>query len=111
MKRVLLDENLDRRLKNYFSAGIEITTVPDLGWQSKKNGELLSAMREEGIDIPLTSDKNLRFQQNLTSFRIQVVVIIAFDNRLKALVNSITAIEEGLMSLTETDRYVEIDLR
>ncbi len=111
MKRVLLDENLDRRLKNYFSAGIEITTVPDLGWQSKKNGELLSAMRDEGLDILLTSDKNLRFQQNLTSFGIQVVVIIAFDNRLKALVNSITAIEEGPMLLTETDRYVEIDLR
>lgn len=111
MKRVLLDENLDRRLKNYFSAGMEITTVPDLGWQSKKNGELLSAMRDKGLDILLTSDKNLRFQQNLTSFGIQVVVIIAFDNRLKALVNSITAIEEGLMSLTETDRYVEIDLR
>lgn len=53
MKRVLLDENLDRRLKNYFSAELEITSVPDLGWQSKKNGELLAAMHEAGIDIPL----------------------------------------------------------
>ena len=49
MKRVLLDENLDRRLKNYFSAEFDITSVPDLGWQSKKNGELLTAMVAEGI--------------------------------------------------------------
>jgi predicted nuclease of predicted toxin-antitoxin system len=111
MKRVLLDENLDRRLKNYFSAETEITSVTDLGWQSKKNGELPSAMREEGIDILLTSDRNLRFRQNLTSFGVQIVVIISFDNRLKALVNSITAIENGLRSLTQTDQYVEIDLR
>lgn len=62
MKKALLDENLPRQLKNAFSSAIEVTTVPDLGWQSKKNGELLSAMVENGIEYLITADKNLRFQ-------------------------------------------------
>ena len=111
MKRVLLDENLDRRLKNCFSGELDVTSVPDLGWQSKKNGELLSAMKEEGIDILLTSDRNLRFQQNLADAGVQVVIIIAFDNRLKALINSIEKIESVILALPAAEQYVEIDLR
>ena len=68
MKRVLLDENHDRRLKNYFSAEIDVTCVPDLGWQSKKNGELLMAMDAEGIHYLITADRNLQFQQNLDKY-------------------------------------------
>ncbi len=63
MKKVLLDENLPRQLKQLFTADLDVTSVPDLGWQSKKNGELLSAMSAEGIEILLTADKNLRFQR------------------------------------------------
>lgn len=111
MKRVLLDENLDRRLKNYFSSELDVTSVPSLGWQSKKNGELLAAMKEEGMDVLLTSDRNLRFQQNLDESGVQVVIILAFDNRLKALINSIEKIEAGILALPATAQYVEIDLR
>lgn len=111
MKRVLLDENLDRRLKSYFSSDFDVISVPDLGWQAKKNGELLIAMRENGLDILLTSDRNLSFQQNLVDAGVQVAIILAFDNRLKALVRSIDQIETGLRDLTASDEYVEIDIR
>lgn len=111
MKRVLLDENLDRRLKNYFSAEFDITSVPDLGWQSKKNGELLSAMQDEGIDILLASDRNIRFQQNLSLFSVTVVVVIAYDNRLKHLRELIPRIEAVLVSSDLSEPYVEVDLR
>ena len=61
MKKVLLDENLPRQLKRFFSADFEVISVPDLGWQSKKNGELLTAMDSAEIYYLLTSDKNLRY--------------------------------------------------
>ena len=96
MKRVLLDENLPRQLKNHFSSEFAVTSVPDLRWQSKKNGGLLAAMVTEGIGILLTSDRNLRFQQNQC---------------LKSLVNSITEIEVGFRALAATDQYFEIDIR
>ena len=111
MKRVLLDENLDRRLKNYFSSEIDVTSVPDLGWQSKKNGELLSAMDAEGITYLLTADRNLRFQQNLDKYSVIIIVIRAFDNRLKSLIPSISKIEAGILAVGSDERVIEIDLR
>ena len=56
--------------------------------------ETLAAMVEERFDILLTSDKSLRFQQNLSSFHLQVVILITYDNRLKALVERIDEIEK-----------------
>jgi predicted nuclease of predicted toxin-antitoxin system len=81
----LLDENLPRQIKNLFSDNFDVTTVPDLGWQSKKNGELLIAMAEIGIDYLLTADKNLRFQQNLDSHSVKIVVLLTHDTRRKFL--------------------------
>jgi len=56
MKRLLLDENLPKQLAGYFSSDFEVTSVPDLGWQSKKNGELLTAMDADGIGYLITAD-------------------------------------------------------
>ena len=46
MKRVLLDENLPRPLKKHFSPDFDVKTVPDLKWQSLKNGQLLQPIEE-----------------------------------------------------------------
>ncbi len=45
--RVLLDESTPRRLKNEL-AGHEVATVTDQGWQSKKNGDLLTVASPAG---------------------------------------------------------------
>ena len=44
--RILLDENMDRRLKRDFDSGHQIMTVPECGWAGKKNGALLSLAAE-----------------------------------------------------------------
>jgi predicted nuclease of predicted toxin-antitoxin system len=41
--KLLIDENLPKRLKIHFPEH-EIYTVHDMGWNSKKNGELLKLM-------------------------------------------------------------------
>ncbi len=111
MKKALLDENLDRRLKNYFSNALDVTSVPDLGWQSKKNGELLSAMVESKFDVLLTADRNLRFQQNLPEVNILVVILISNDNRLRSIIGSIDLIESEINNYATSERYLEIDIR
>ena len=45
--RVLLDENVDRRLKRTFDEQHEVSTVPERGWAGKKNSELLEAAGKE----------------------------------------------------------------
>ncbi len=111
MKKILLDENLPKQLKRYFSAKFEVTSVPDLGWQSKKNGELLTALDEAGIDYLLTADKNLRYQQNLEKFNVKIIVLLTFDNRLKNLIAKINEIENKIKEANKSDKIIEIDLR
>src|SRR2546423_1497249 len=45
--RVLLDENMDRRLKQHFDPDFHVVTVTERGWNGKKNGELLRAAEVE----------------------------------------------------------------
>lgn len=111
MKRVLLDENLDRRLKNYFSAEFDVTSVPDLGWQSKKNGELLAAMDAEGISYLVTADRNLRFQQNLDKFMVVVIVVAAHDTRLESLTQHVTSIEAAITDAQPDEKLILFDTR
>lgn len=106
MKKVLLDENLPKQLKNHFSSDFEVSSVPDLGWQSKKNGELLTAMDDLGITYLLTADRSLRFQQNLEKFNVILVVLIAYDIRLKSLISRVSAIEQQINTAGESAKVI-----
>ncbi len=55
--RILLDENMDRKLRDAFKAEHDVTTVRDQGWSGKKNGDLLRAAEAE-FDVLVTLDKN-----------------------------------------------------
>ena len=61
--RILLDECLPKRLKRDL-VGHVARTVPEMGWASKKNGELL-VLAEREFDVFLTVDRNLAFQELL----------------------------------------------
>lgn len=45
------------------------------GWETMTNGELLKAAEHAGFHLLLTTDKNLRHQQNLAHRRIAIVVL------------------------------------
>ena len=82
--KLLLDENLPKRLKNDFSEH-EIFTVRDKSWNSKKNGELLELMLTENFDALITFDRNLEHQQNFEKYPIKVLVLIAQNNTYQLL--------------------------
>jgi predicted nuclease of predicted toxin-antitoxin system len=97
--KILLDENLPKKLQADFGIGLEIKTVRDMGWLGKKNGELLGLIVLNGFDIFVTIDKNLRYQQNLDRFDLKIFLLLAINNRretLQALIEKvILKIEEG----------------
>lgn len=68
--KILLNENLPRKLKSDFGPEHEVSTVRDMGWTGKKNGELLGLITFNGFDFFVTVDKNLQYQQNLQKFNI-----------------------------------------
>ena len=77
--RLLLDENLPKRLKKDFP-NQEIYTVSDKGWNGIKNGQLLQLMSEEDFDALLTFDKNLQHQHNFQKYIITIFVLSALNN-------------------------------
>jgi hypothetical protein len=81
--RVLLDECLPKRLKREL-VGDETRTAPEMGWASKRNGELL-ALAVGLFDAFITADRNLSYQQDLSSFDIAIVVLVAHSNRFDDL--------------------------
>ena len=56
-----------------------------MGWSGTKNGELLRCMKDAGFTVLLTTDQNLRYQQNLEQLGVAVVAMIATSNRLPDL--------------------------
>lgn len=82
--RLLLDENLPKRLKLDFPDH-EIFTVRDKGWNGIKNGELLKLMLANDFDALLTFDKNLQHQQNFKKYTLTVFVLNAKINQYEVL--------------------------
>ncbi len=72
--RVLFDQAtpvpLRAHLAQYF-----VSTAAQQGWDKLKNGELLAVAEGAGFDVLLTTDKNMRYQQNLADREIAVVVL------------------------------------
>jgi len=101
----LLDENLPRRLRYDFSE-IEAFSVRDLGWEGTKNGELLRRMREYGLDVRVTFDKNLQYQQNLGKHGIRVIVLDVPSNKYKDLRLLVGDIIDALLEPFEGVRTV-----
>jgi hypothetical protein len=81
---VLLDENVDRRLKRAFDEQHEVSTVPQRGWAGMKNGELLEAAGKE-FDALVTTDRGIPHQQNLSRFDLAVIVLEAKSNSYEDL--------------------------
>ncbi len=103
--KIILDENLPRGLKRYLSA-YEVTTVQEQGWAGFKNGELMT--RIDGVyDVFFTSDKNLKYQQNLTGRRIAIIELPT--NRLK-LLETITDKILAEVESVSLGMYVQVSL-
>jgi predicted nuclease of predicted toxin-antitoxin system len=78
--RILLDENLDWRLKRSLP-GHEVESVQLNGWSGVKNGKLLS-LAEQSFDVFITMDGNIQFQQNYSKLKLILVALGAPSNRL-----------------------------
>ncbi len=85
----------------------EVVIAYERGWSSLGNGALLDAAERDGFDMLVTTDKNLRYQQNLGSRRIAIVVLTSTSwPRIKRHVAAVVrAIDEVTVG-----SYVEIQI-
>lgn len=79
--KLLLDEDLDVKLRHRFGPGHEVSTVRQMDWLGKKNGELLGLMQAAGFEALITGDQNMQHQQNWLQYPLPIIVLAVHPKR------------------------------
>ena len=72
--RIIFDQATPVPIRPYLE-GHTVRTAAQQGWDKLSNGDLLTAAEEAGFDILVTTDRNMRYQQNLAGRKIAAVVL------------------------------------
>lgn len=102
--RVLFDQGTPAPLRHHL-LDHQITTAFELGWGSLKNGELLQQAESQGFEVLVTTDQSLKYQQNLSSRLIAIVVLsVTSWPRIQGVLPQVV---EAINS-TEPGSYIEM---
>jgi hypothetical protein len=71
---VLFDNGTPAPLRHALARHTVVEAI-ERGWDRPTNGELIAAAEAAGFELLLTTDKNMRYQQNLKGRKIAFVVI------------------------------------
>jgi len=71
---ILFDHGTPRGLARALH-GHAVITAKARGWDKLTNGDLLKVAEEAAVDLLLTTDQRIRYQQNLTGRKIAIVVL------------------------------------
>ena len=72
--RILFDNGTPKPISACLT-GHQVTYARQIGWHQLENGELIRRAERAGYDLLLSTDKNIRYQQNLTGRKISIVVL------------------------------------
>ena len=104
--RILLDHNTPAPLRHALQSH-EVETAYERGWAELTNGELLSAAESAGFDLLVTTDKGIRFEQNLTGRKLSIMVLTTNDwTRIRRVQNLVVS----AVSSIQTGEYTEVEI-
>ena len=102
--KIIVDECVPSIVKRGLPV-LNIVSAQDMGWAGIKNGRLLKLVAAD-FDIFITSDKNLRYQQDLAGFDIAVIVLPS--NQVPVIKAMLTAIDNAIRDIGD-ERFIELD--
>ena len=73
--KVLFDHGTPAPLRRYLPSHT-IDTAASKGWEHLTNGELLNAAEAAGYETLITTDQNIRHQQNMRGRNIHVIALM-----------------------------------
>jgi hypothetical protein len=96
---VLFDQGTPAPLRHALAAHV-VETAYERGWSSLENGALLALAESAGFEVFVSTDKNLRYQQNLSTRTIAIVVLQTtswprIQQTLSRVVAAVTAARKG----------------
>ena len=71
---ILFDNGTPAPLRHALKGHVVVEAI-ERGWDRLVNGELIAAAEAAGFELLLTTDKNMRYQQNLKDRKIAFVII------------------------------------
>jgi len=89
--RVLFDQGTPDPLRKFLKLH-DVSTAYEKGWSKLRNGALLNAAEHGGYEVFVTTDTNRKYQQNLTSRRVGIVVLLSTSwPRMQRVITTVVA--------------------
>jgi hypothetical protein len=105
--KILFDQGTPVPLRQYLT-GHSVTTAYEQGWSNLSNGDLLQSAEENGYQLLVTTDRNLRYQQNLSDRQIAIVVLLSTSwPKIRTQVDEVSSIIDRIA----VGDYMEISIR
>ena len=102
--KILFDQGTPVPLRKYLIEH-SVTTAYEEEWSNLSNGDLLKAAENKGYQILITTDQNLRYQQNLSERQIAIVVLLSTSwPKIRTQLDKICSV----INTTELGDYQEI---
>ena len=71
----MFDKNVPVGMRRFLSEH-DVRTFEQMGWHPQlENGALLTAAEVAGFEVMITSDQNIRYQQNLKGRKLALIVL------------------------------------
>jgi len=108
--RILFDKNVPVGARRFLLKH-EVRTLAEMQWPDQlENGELLMVAEHAGFDVLVTSDQNIRYQQNLRGRKLALVVL---GSNIRPVVQQHSAAITARIDAATPGRYefIEISLR
>jgi hypothetical protein len=103
---ILFDNGTPRGLARFLS-GHSVEEARARGWEELANGELIGAAEQAGFEVMVTTDKNIKYQQNLEIRRIALVVL---EHSQWPMVKLVAENIVAAVNLAQPGSYVEVDV-
>ena len=103
--RILLDECVPLQVRHALPDH-EVTTTQRMGWGGLGNGDLLDAEEQAGFEVFVVADKNLRYQQNVSTRRIAILEL--WSNHRPTLERHFSEIQTAIERI-KTGEYLALE--
>lgn len=102
--KILFDQGTPVPLRHHLTSHV-VSTAYEENWSTLANGELIRVAEAAGFDCLVTTDQNLKYQQNLAGRKIGIAVILSASwpkllPRVEQIAATIGAVKAG--------QYVEV---
>ena len=94
--RILFDQGTPVPLRDHLSEHTGDTAF-ERGWSELANGELLDTAEREGYQLLITTDRNLRYQQNLANRQLAILALLSTSwPRIQLRIDDIRTAVDGI---------------